>query len=932
MMHSCNLKFLSFLLLLFVQLSHLNAQNTPNTVAIELQKDASYQKENLMSLVVVVKNKTSNKIRGKIYFVTPKGFRNLGSQDLEIEMLPDETRHIPLKFMIGEEAAAGSSELVCKLVDASGVLLAQQSTFYQIEVNTTLTIAPLETSIYRSSNSEPLTIKVKVSNKGNIKQNITLVCKFPDPTNANLFIEQNATIAVKADSIFTFTYLPSKELAKQSNYLVRISGFRNPNKEIFGNATVEVQNIASEQQYQGTSFINFLEETQNQISSSYRRFGGGIDYYQLKGSGGINIPSGYLFLRGNVAMSNVQEIPLITNTNLVFRQERNEYTIGSINKLLEMTLVGRGAEYSHTFEKNQKIEMGFVDQNYNLIEKNSWLQNGYGFFAKGILHSNNTSRNVSASYLYRSDPFEKAKHSILGTEINYTFNPIWKLTAKVNGALSDYELQGFTKPSFAGESNYTGKIKNFNLNGNYYFSSDYYPGNRRGSVQLQQNISTNIKEDHLYANVIVSNFSPKFYAFETQQESANSRIEVGNRFPRFKNFGLNLLYQYQEESSNSYNSLFRILDTNLSQQMRAHRMVEQFSWIHNTSRQSAVLGFETGIVKYPSKTNNEFQMKLNANYSFRNFNINSNFQSGSYYLSEYAFSSISGKDVNYEKLTVSFFYNNNFAKDKVNLSTGVSYIKDIVYGKSPSAFINAKYNAKIFNTYFNSSWYNYSIGTLSTNTLTFEVGVTLNLQKTILNPDKKGNIEAMVFYDTNNNNQYDMGEKYAANYMININKIALQTDSEGKASYKKVPYGTYSLKQLIQEGWYYDDATFEVDRRTHNLSIPLHQSGKMEGKVSFAYNSTTAVGFEHRGSGISFSILKDNQLVQKVFTNDDGKFISFLPTANYVITIDEKSLPTNTFCEIKSREVALKAGEIVVVPEFVIKVKEKKVNTKKFFN
>ena len=79
--------------------------------------------------------------------------------------------------------------------------------------------------------------------------------------------------------------------------------------------------------------------------------------------------------------------------------------------------------------------------------------------------------------------------------------------------------------------------------------------------------------------------------------------------------------------------------------------------------------------------------------------------------------------------TLSLFYNNNFVNDKVNLSTGVSYIKDIVYGKSPSAFINAKYNGKAFSTFFNSSWYNYSVGSLSNNTLTFEVGVTRKFTK-----------------------------------------------------------------------------------------------------------------------------------------------------------------------------------------------------------
>ncbi|MDN3673753.1 hypothetical protein QWY99_11880 [Flavobacterium branchiarum] len=62
----------------------------------------------------------------------------------------------------------------------------------------------------------------------------------------------------------------------------------------------------------------------------------------------------------------------------------------------------------------------------------------------------------------------------------------------------------------------------------------------------------------------------------------------------------------------------------------------------------------------------------------------------------------------------------------------------------------------------------------------------------------------------------------------------------------------------------------------HNLSIPLHQSGKMQGRVSFTYNTTTVVDFQHRASGISFSIMKDNQLVKKIYTDDDVKYISFL--------------------------------------------------------
>lgn len=931
-MPSFSSKFFSLILLFFVLTVHLNAQNLSSGVVMELKTDDDYQKMNILSLVLVVTNTGTTARNGKLHFISPKGFRNLGSEGLTVTLQPNEKRHIPIKFVIGDEASAGSSLLACQFIDQAGQILAENNITHVIETNSMLTINPIEATIYRSNNSEPISIKVKVNNKGNIKQNITVVCKFPDPTNSNLFIEQTANLGVKKDTTFTFTYQPSASLAKQSNYTVRISGFRNPYKELFGTTTVEVQNIASVQQYQPTEFTNFTQESQSEITSSYRRFDGGVDFYQVRGSGGFNIPSGYLFMRGNIALSENQQIPMVTNTNLTFHQNKNEYSIGNVNKLLEMPMIGRGIEYSHTFEKNQKIELGFIDQNYNLIEKNSWLKYGYGFFAKGIIHSNYTSQNSSAAYMYRYDPYEKAKHNVLGLNVEHNFNKNWQFNAKLNGGLSLYEETDFIKPSFAAESNYIGRIKNWNLNGNYFYSTDYYPGNRRGSTQLQQNISTDFKKNTLHASVLFSNFSPKFYSYTSFQKTTNTRFELGNRFPKWRSFNFNLLYQYQEENSNSYNSIFSSFANHTVQKMNANRMIEQVSWIAKSAAQSAILAIETGAVSYPDQTDIDFQMKLNGTYNYKNFNLNSAYQLGSYYLSEYAFSKVAGTAINYEKLTVSLFYNTNFLQDIININTGVSYIDDVIYGKSPSAFLNAKFTGRKFSTFINSSWYNYSAGAITTNNFTFEIGLTVNLKKTILTPDRKGVIKVLAFYDTNNNYQYDFGEKYAPNYNIIINTIALQTDSNGAASYKKVPYGQYILKQFIQDGWYYDDATFTVNSRTHELLIPLHQSGKLEGKIRFVYNTKTAVDFNHRGSGISLGVWKGNTLVQKIYTDDSGNFTSFLPTGSYTITLDEKSLPSNTYCELKNHEVVLKVGELVSTPDFIIKVKEKKINTKKFSN
>lgn len=926
------LRILSKFILFLLFSTPILAQNGGTGIVMTLQNDTSFKQPTLLSLVVVIKNNTSTPIKGKIKFEAAKGFRNLNGDNSVVQLDPGETRHIPVKYVIGADVIAGTSVLTCRLISMEGTIIAEQNTTHTIIQDNTLAISSIDNTIYHQSNNQPIAVKVKITNRGNIPQNITLVCKFPDPSTANLFIEQTATLGVKKDSIFTFTYLPSKALAKQSTYTVRISGFRNPDKEIFGNTNVDIQNISSTQQYQATDFTSFSQETSNEISASYRKLGGNVNFYQIRGSGGINTPSGYLFMRGNVALSDGLQTPLVTSTDLTYRQGSNQFTVGNINKLFEMVFVGRGAEYSHTFNKKQKIEVGFIDQNYNLIEENSWLKNGYGFYANAILNPENSSKNLSANYLYSYDPFEKAKHNIVGTTAKYDFNNDWNVIAKLNGGLSTYDSNASTKTSFAAESNYVGKINDINLNGNYFFSTDYYPGNRRGNIQLQQSFSTPLKKQNVYANATYANFSPKYFSFETNQESSNTRLEVGNRFPKRKNFSYNLAYQYQSEQSNSFSTLLNNINSNGPQRMVASRVTQQFSWVNSISRQSALLGIETGAVRYPIYVKDQYQMRINANYNYKNFNINSVYQLGSYYLSEYIFSSVNNANKEYQKLSLSLFYTSNFFDDKLNLNSGFTYIDDIVYGKSPSAFINTRYNGKSFSTFLNSSWYNYNIAGLVNNIITVELGVSVKLENTILNPDKKSTIKITTFYDKNNNNIMDSDESLATNYTININKIALRTDDQGTASYKKIPYGTYYLKQFTQDGWYYNDTAINVDRHNYDLNLPLHQSGKVEGQIVFDYNTDTALDFDKRNYGFAFNVMQNGNLLQKVQTNDNGHFTIFLPTGEYSIVLDEQSLPVNTYCTMKSQDVKLETGKIAVIPPFPINVKEKRINTKKFTN
>lgn len=910
----------------------LNAQTNQFPVRMEIERETSPSKSRLINIVVALQNTESENFSGNLHLIIPSGYKAISGLQTPVNLQKSEKKYIPLRLIADNNAKAGSSEIKIQLLNLLGNVISEQTTKNIIEVDNNLSMTSLSPTIFRDSGDEAVSVKVRVRNTGNIAQNITLVCKFPDPDKGNLFLEQEALIDVKKDSVFTFTYHPPKSLSNISNYSINISGFRNPEKEIFNTASITVQNISSKQKFQEAQYGNSTDPFRNEITTSYRRVGDNLNMYQLYGSGGFNLSSGYILMNGNASLFSNQQLPILTNTNISLHQGKNTYNAGSISKMFETTLSGRGAEYSYRFRNDKSIEVGFVDQNFNLIEKNAFLKNGYGFFAKGNFNTNNDNKNISTSYVYRYDPFEKGKHHILGSEGNYALNEIWKFSGRINAGLSSYDARETLKPSFAVETNYKGSVKTFDINGNYFYSSDYFPGNRRGSTQIQQNISKTIGNYNFFTNLTYSNFTPRFFSFNRNQISDNIRFEAGAKFPGFKNINLSLSYQYQSESSNSYNNFFGNWQSEEIKHFSAHRLVESLTWSSQKTMQTALVSLENGISRYPLQNDPHLQFRFNANYSFRKLNFNAIYQKGSYYLSEYAFAYQINKNEDYKKLSLSLFYNEQFLKQKLNLSTGISYVDDVIYGKAPSGFINAKYNTKKFGAFINSSWYNYAVGSFTSNILTFELGITFKLKKTSLDSGKKGKIQIFTFYDDNNNNIFDPEEKPASDYIVSINNIVLKTDAMGTALYKDVPFGSFDLKQLIQQGWFYDDQKLVLDQYNYLLQIPLHQNGTLTGQLFLDYNATTSLEVDIKTSSIFFNVLKDNKIIERFSANEDGKFTSFLPKGNYTITIDEASLPANTYCEQKTRNINLAAGEITKVPDFIIKVKQKKINKKTFTN
>ena len=165
-----------------------------------------------------------------------------------------------------------------------------------------------------------------------------------------------------------------------------------------------------------------------------------------------------------------------------------------------------------------------------------------------------------------------------------------------------------------------------------------------------------------------------------------------------------------------------------------------------------------------------------------------------------------------------------------------------------------------------------------------------------------------------------------------LNNISFKTDPSGSISYRSIPYGKYALKQVIQQGWYYDETEFTVDKHHYSFEIPLHQNGTIQGKITYDFDSKKAVDFTPKVGGILFNIYRNEQLVHHIITDDNGEFASFLPSGNYRIELNKNSLPSNTYCERSTDTFKVEAGKIVKLEHFVIKVREKVIRVKKFGN
>lgn len=926
--------FIGLLLIILYPSYGVKAQAfTEDSLVLEIKE--STVNVQVISHILKIANLSEKVFQGTVLLDPLSDLHPLSREEQELSVVPGDSAFIAYRLVVGRDLGAGRKTIRYLILDGKKESVLARETYIDIEEREQIYLSVSDAPLMVPQDGDSVRIDVTVNNSGNTSQEVTLVFNVPNLREVSPFTEMKFTMVPMEQKRVTYSFIPSANLLSSGQFPVHITGMKGKEKTIFGSKTLTVQNIFTNRRYVDTNPAFRLYPGQgtadNSLTLSYRQYNSSSHMMQLQGGGYINLPAGYLHLKGNIYKYSTVQDPMITNTALMYKLDENEFTIGNVSEQMELPLFGRGAKAMlSTGDRQKTLTFGAVDQNFNLIGSQPWFTDYYSFYVEGALGANNSDRGMKATYIYQKNPYEKATYNVGGWQWRNVIAKNWNVQLAAYAALSDYENQPGAKFSGAAEFRYRGSFPSgFLLDGSGYYSDGYFPGSRKGTLSLTQGTSKRLSEKiHLSGSIGYTRTAPKSYAYNYTYHSENSYGSLMLSLPQLRRVSTSLSYRYQGENSPSYASWLGEENTSGNVRMASHRMGWQWRWQSPNVRHSLLGTLEVGLYTDPLGNNRMGQGKTTLNYSYRGVMMETSYQKGAYYLYEYMMAKQQGKQ--FDRFTASVSTNQQISK-KLSFSSGFNFSHDVYQGSVPSANLTANFMAKDNISFFaNAYWYRYHFVN-PTNIFNVQVGITWNFSKAQPMKGRKSRVTAQVYYDHNANNRYDEGDEPSIGYLLNIDNKAFISDKNGKVHYSQVPYGEYSVKPMQSGRWFFGRKDITVSSGRTSVSIPLTQSGTLRGRITYIINENS-VEIMPRYEGVRFTIMNaDGAIIQTTVTGADGKFITFLPMGTYTVTLDKKTLPEHADCEDFSRAVKIEAGKTMKLDPFKIEVKERKVNMKRFF-
>lgn len=904
--------------------------------AFSIQTDSVVVANNgeLVPLTVKLKNEGEATFDGKLVLKTIDGIKLIGQTASSIHIDSQAQKFIPIRISIGNDVPAGESVVQFVLMDHNNSPKAYFTTTLTVKSKKLVQLSVHNPNQLMQHVGDSLKVQVQLSNRGNSDETITLTAAFPDLRGGTKVEKQQIYLASFQDTIISFNKIITRELLRVERYTVNVAALYE-NGQLINNVMVGVQNVSGSRTFidpsQGYGYSsyssNYIELSGINLFSQSEAFqlNAQNEFEVLGGSMDVNL-NGYLYTHGSSR-------PLMSNTYIDYKKNGKGVRIGNISESLETFVNGRGVKtYIENQEKTKLLEVGWVDKTYNLLGDEFKYEggNGYTAYAKTILKTKNEGE-YTANVLYDRATQSNSENIIamnaynflLKKDVTLGFDLGAGLTRLLRGEESAFE------PSFAVGAKLSARFGKYNINSNNFFSTGYYPGVRRGVLQLNERLSRQFGKVSLWAGYSLYQYNPTHlqnnYIYFSSNIS-NARYELGTNFPIAQNMSLSLSVKHQTDEGSVGFGQENITES----KMHSFKLSESINWRSRNSLHSISLSSENGFSKVPYSEQQKFQLRVNGNYNFRIFSLNSYYQQGDFTLVE-AYRNAQTDESNY-RFNLSGSVKKDFFQTKLKTQLNVNYNRDSYSGANFTYSGQVDYEVFPQVRFFANVYvYNYNNSAYSSFNTNLRAGVRYSLPSSRAETKgKRGDISLFMFYDNNANGIFDDGDTPAQNRIVTIGDISFISNSKGLVEYKKVPYQDYSLKMPSQDWFAIIPPSITVQHKQLSLDVPLQRTGKVVGKLFYKYDARTSEEFAEKHGGLRVWATSLDGTKNQALTNANGEFTLFLAVGEYVFSVDDNSLPKNVYTDFEPQEIKVEADQTIVIPDIELKIKQRKIEIKRF--
>lgn len=910
------------------------AYSQSDGISIETDKAIVVANGEMRSLMVSIENKSKTLQDLHLVTKTDDGVRVLNT-GTPIKIEPKEKVFLPFKIFIEKRQPAGSSVITLQLQDSTKKTVASWETVLTVEPKRLLRISANDPQILIYRVGDSLKISSQVTNGGNQTEQAEIYATFPQYLGSETVIKKKVTLQPFTSQEVVFSKIIDRDLLKLEIFTVNVAG-TNSNKEFFGNTMVTVQNALGNRRYidplQNNSYRGL---SANHISWStsnpFDKFSASHNV-DLRTEVNVGNTKATVNLNGTY-WPNLDTKMLFQNSWLKLQHKEFGMQLGNLNSSdLEITLNGRGAQFTYTTDAERKtlITAGAVEKSYNIFDpvRLNNLPRGYSAFAK-TAYSMDEDKMVDGEVILDTDPFQKSFIIKSGYQYNNRINESYGIDLGYGHTRSVTD-ENNAESSVSLGLKYRKTWDKYAFSSANYHSSGYYPGIKRGSTVSEQRLSRSFEKFSLYGAYSLNIYDPKniepLYQFNSLTQ--RHRAELGSNFIIAKRIGVNMISQLSTEKSDVFlGDYFLRLPVHFNSASLATTL--NYSTADHKNR--ITFTYAQGISYYQDITEPQHIYSFQANLQHRNFMLSTNYQRGNFILYEGNRNGDLSSDT--EKFSALATYRLTLLNNMLNLNLSTMANLDSQSGNSFSFNSNFDYRlfrtTKIFGSYNYSS---YSRNGFRTGNNYYQLGLTQDLpsigDETV--KYKNGSIKIFTFYDLNNNNIYDPEtDQPARGVKVKINNTIFISGDDGNIRYRKVPYGEYTVKS-VENDWYGDASKIDLQQKEIFLTLPLEKTSIMRGKVVYEKTSKIQYEVQEHLAGIPVLFRNTSGKIFTFYTNAVGEYTAYIPLGTYHVSLESQVLQKNVYVDKNIESAVAEQGVVKILENILLKVKEKKVEVKKF--